>query len=198
MPATGAEGHVGITEDLNQSIGYLLLTGQADTYDRETGDIVQRTLEQVVPGITVRPARTTLRGTPTIDLRDDDTLTPYMTWFPRGPIPGVQEAYGGTNKEQSYWEVNVKLGETDLVTQHRIQDWVVALLRGVGEMPIYFWYSISGGTPPVSRGDDIIALGRITDVTAAPHIEVSAARGEEDWIVVNFTVGVWKAEKSIP
>jgi len=195
MAATGAEDNVGLTEDINQSLGYALQTETAPVYNRTTGEIEYVTLDEVMPGILVRPAYTTLRELPTIDLRDDATKVPYLTWFPRQAMPAVDTLYGGATKEQSFWEINVKMGEQNLLTRQRIQDWLTAFLTSKGALPIYFWYSVSGD-PPVSRGEDVIAQAYISDVIVVPHVEVSAARGTEDWIVVNFSLETWKAEKS--
>jgi len=180
-----------ITEHVRQSLGFHIRTGTVETYDLATGVYAERKLTDIVPGIIIRPASRTYRGMPTIDLRDNEDLKPYVTWTKRADGPLQDALYGGGHKDVSYWEIDVRLGEQTVFQRDAVEDWLTAFLGAKETKDVYFYHYDSEAAPSVSRGD-VIATMLIQDVVSQDHLDVAMARGEDSWLVLNFTVKVPK------
>lgn len=178
------------TEHVRQSLGYHLHTAAINWYDPETGEAVTRTLAEVITGIIIRPATTTLRDVPILDLREDETNKPFVTWFKRIALKGRQEAYGGAHEAVSYWELNAKLGESSIFEYDKLSDWLTGFLRQSQDGLDVYFYHYTTDPVSVSRGD-VIAEMQILDWTELDRADIAEARGDSGWIIVNFTLRVW-------
>lgn len=191
MPAQPARREASITEHVRQSLGYHLRTGTVETYDLATGAYAEWKLTDIIPGIIIRPAARTYRGMPTIDLRDNEESKPYVTWTKRADGPLQDPLYGGAHKDVSYWEIDVRLGEQTVFQRDAVEDWLTAFLAAKETKDVYF-YHYNSETMSVSRGD-VIATMLIQDVVSQDHLDVASARGDDSWLVINFTIRVPKA-----
>jgi hypothetical protein len=190
MTAEGAERGVGLTEHLYQSLVYHLRTQTIPVYDNATGQHVSLTLPQAMPGILIRGPKTTYRGIPELDIRDSEVEHPYLIVFHRPVGPISEEMYGGGYAEPSLWEINVRMGERTLFDYLSVSDWIKGFLIRKHTLDIYH-YRYSGGSP--TRSDDIIARAHISDVILEDNIDVALSRGDDGWIVANFTITVYHA-----
>jgi hypothetical protein len=190
--AVAPDPTVGITPHIMQSLGWYLRTQTAPIYDKATGALVESKLTDLVPNAVIRPAVVNYQDVPTIDMRDAPEGSPYVTWFQRGPFTAERTAaYGGARQESGFWEIDIKTGSMHIVDYQRLQDWLSAFLLKYGGMDVYFWHYNSANTPSVSRGN-IIATATISEPVIIPRTDIAMARGDDGWIVANFTINCWK------
>ena len=183
----GIEG----SEHVLQSLVYHLRTTELKQYD-SVGDYTTKRLNVVVPGIIIRPPKTTYSGFPEIDLKENEANSPYLIVFRRPVGPAVGHMYGGGYSLPSMWEINVRLGEDSLFVYMKVSDWIGGFLRKHDSLPIYF-YTYTPGSAPV-QGDEIGTM-RIGDVTVEerPSYQIEGAGGDDGGVVANFTIEIFYA-----